>query len=1057
MLIAALLPVTLIPEALAGAMLVLAGRYDVRGWFLAVTQGFRLAGIAAGAHYGVDQAVLGLVARPGRRLVRRRRGRAGLLPPVAGGANRSRSARTGAEIVRFVVQSSVATGMVSLRGSIVPLLVGVVTTPTQVGYFRAAQAPQTGSVGAQLADPPDHAHRADTRLGGGLARRRSSPASAGSRSPPRALMAVSVPPVYVFMPDLVRIFYGSSYAPAANAARLMLIAAAVQLVVAWTKSFPVSIGRPGLRILTHGVETRVLIPLALVLGHASGTRPVRPRPSSSRPACSPPSGSRALTRIRRSPLLFARDRVRVLIVSGIWPPDVGGPASHAPEVAAFLQRRGHEVEVLTTALDPPAPRPYPVRWVPRRSPPLASLRARRRAVGPRRPPGRRRLLDGHDRPDPGGALAGRAPRVVKLTGDPAYERALRYGLTSLPLDAFQRARGGRIGVLRAVRERVPRRRGPYVCPSRALREIASRWRLVDPARIRVLPNPVAPPPPADREELRGRHRIRRADAGRRRPARPAEGARTSRSRPWPAATGSSSSSPATGPSARGSRASPAACRSASSAPRPREEVQELLAAADAVVLSSSWENFPHAAVEALAAGTPVIATGVGGVAEIVEDGVNGLLVPPGDSAALAGAIRRFLGDEALRARLRAAAAASVARLRARAGLRPARGDAPRGGRVTPRVLFVGPDPLRAARCRRASTGSSRSLERELDYRVVARGSGERIPGSGCFPRAQSFYVRLPAALRREIVSFRPARGRRRGPAHGGDRARRPRGRPRRPPAGDRRGARQLAARDPAVRLAGAPRCSHRSSTRSTPTASAARTPPARCPGTRPGSSARRGARRRTRCSRRTATCGLRRRTRRSRCPSGRRRSSSACSSGTRTSTASRPRGAWPRRGCPRRACVVVGKGSRAQAVEGLVAELAGRVRHVPEVAPEGVAAALDEATVPGAPLALRGSRAGGDRGVRPRPRRGRERGGGITDLVEDGREGCSSADDVEGLAAALVRVLSDRAARRAPRRGRARALSRVEPEPGRVGRPHAGARRHRSRLSVVRARGSSSA
>jgi glycogen synthase len=66
-------------------------------------------------------------------------------------------------------------------------------------------------------------------------------------------------------------------------------------------------------------------------------------------------------------------------------------------------------------------------------------------------------------------------------------------------------------------------------------------------------------------------------------------------------------------------------------------------------------------VEALAVGTPVIATRVGGVPEVVEDGVNGLLVPPGDAAALAEAVRRFFADGALRDRLRAAAAPSVER------------------------------------------------------------------------------------------------------------------------------------------------------------------------------------------------------------------------------------------------------------------------------------------------------------------------------------------------------------------------------------------------------------
>ena len=96
-------------------------------------------------------------------------------------------------------------------------------------------------------------------------------------------------------------------------------------------------------------------------------------------------------------------------------------------------------------------------------------------------------------------------------------------------------------------------------------------------------------------------------------------------------------------------------------PQPRRRVLELFRAADAALLSSRWENFPHAAVEALAAGTPVLATDVGGIREIVVDGRNGLVVPPGDPGALAAAIRRFVEDDALQERLRAAATASVER------------------------------------------------------------------------------------------------------------------------------------------------------------------------------------------------------------------------------------------------------------------------------------------------------------------------------------------------------------------------------------------------------------
>jgi glycosyltransferase involved in cell wall biosynthesis len=95
-------------------------------------------------------------------------------------------------------------------------------------------------------------------------------------------------------------------------------------------------------------------------------------------------------------------------------------------------------------------------------------------------------------------------------------------------------------------------------------------------------------------------------------------------------------------------------------PLPRLEVLELFRAADAALLSSSWENFPHTVVEALAVGTPVIATRSGGVAEVVRDGENGLVVEPGDLDALTASIRRYFDDDTLRQTLRANAVGSVA-------------------------------------------------------------------------------------------------------------------------------------------------------------------------------------------------------------------------------------------------------------------------------------------------------------------------------------------------------------------------------------------------------------
>ena len=87
---------------------------------------------------------------------------------------------------------------------------------------------------------------------------------------------------------------------------------------------------------------------------------------------------------------------------------------------------------------------------------------------------------------------------------------------------------------------------------------------------------------------------------------------------------------------------------------PHQELVELLRAADAFVSSSTFEGSPLSIAEALSLGTPVLATAVGGVPELAEDGVSGILVPPGDVSALADGLARLMTDEPLRRRLAAA-------------------------------------------------------------------------------------------------------------------------------------------------------------------------------------------------------------------------------------------------------------------------------------------------------------------------------------------------------------------------------------------------------------------
>ncbi|HMD35949.1 MAG TPA: glycosyltransferase, partial [Vicinamibacterales bacterium] len=92
----------------------------------------------------------------------------------------------------------------------------------------------------------------------------------------------------------------------------------------------------------------------------------------------------------------------------------------------------------------------------------------------------------------------------------------------------------------------------------------------------------------------------------------------------------------------------------------RDDVPALLAAADIFVLPSRSEAFPNAVLEAMAAGLPIVASSVGGILELVDDGRTGLLAPAGDPRALADRITTLMADAAFAASLGAAARAEAA-------------------------------------------------------------------------------------------------------------------------------------------------------------------------------------------------------------------------------------------------------------------------------------------------------------------------------------------------------------------------------------------------------------
>lgn len=87
----------------------------------------------------------------------------------------------------------------------------------------------------------------------------------------------------------------------------------------------------------------------------------------------------------------------------------------------------------------------------------------------------------------------------------------------------------------------------------------------------------------------------------------------------------------------------------------RNDIADILAASDIIVLSSRWEGLPLVIIEAAMAGLPVVASGVGGIPEMIEDGVTGFIVTPRNPLALAEAIQKLLNDAQLRRRLGSAA------------------------------------------------------------------------------------------------------------------------------------------------------------------------------------------------------------------------------------------------------------------------------------------------------------------------------------------------------------------------------------------------------------------
>jgi O-antigen/teichoic acid export membrane protein len=270
MLVAALIPLAQAPEGVASAALIVRGRYDLRALFLVVSMALRLAGLATGAAFGITQAVIALVvaqalstvAISAAAVVALRRFPRGEPVPLA---------EDRVPFRRFVIRSSLGSLLSPLRGYLGTLLLGIVTGPQQVAYFRIGDAPESAFASLTapvrlilLTEQTEHVEHGREDRAYRMLRRYSLGAG--------LFMLVVLPPLAVLMPTLLRFLYGHQAVPATGVARLFLAVAAIQVVWGWSKSFPVSIGRPELRLLAQGAEIITLVPALLVLGAAYGAK-----------------------------------------------------------------------------------------------------------------------------------------------------------------------------------------------------------------------------------------------------------------------------------------------------------------------------------------------------------------------------------------------------------------------------------------------------------------------------------------------------------------------------------------------------------------------------------------------------------------------------------------------------------------------------------------------------------------------------------------------------------------------------------------------------------------
>ncbi|MBI4615752.1 MAG: glycosyltransferase family 4 protein [Planctomycetes bacterium] len=359
----------------------------------------------------------------------------------------------------------------------------------------------------------------------------------------------------------------------------------------------------------------------------------------------------------------------ITIATGTFHPEIGGPPRYLHRLAGDLIREGHGVRVLTFAEfeGPHEDDPCPVLRISRAS--RIPVRLARMAVAVLSRARSSDLLYINDHglaPALANVLLG-LPVAMKIVGDFAWEFSVRHGLYAGGIDEFQSSRpDARSRLVQGLQRFYARRSRRVIVPSRYLAGLVEGWG-VGPRRIVVIPNAIR----AEDYVIPPTCEAARARLGIDFPFL----LTVARLTPWKGIDHLLDLVPSLPAPMRlvvvgeGPERERLEARAASLGVServlfvgrvPPSEVTVWMRAAEVFVLFTGYEGMSHVLLEALAAGTPVVASDKGGNPEVIRDGVDGILVPYPDPTHLRREVAALLADLPRRERLRKAAARRAA-------------------------------------------------------------------------------------------------------------------------------------------------------------------------------------------------------------------------------------------------------------------------------------------------------------------------------------------------------------------------------------------------------------